>query len=409
VKAAAAGNEESGTPHLFAALLACAVACAMLCGGRALALQVEQRHLRDIAPERFPVKDQGLVFQRAAARAPNIFPLYGSSELVKGADNKAADVFRTAPTGFMTSPVGAGGTTSIIILQKLAALGSALKGKKIAISLSPSWFLRLTVSPHFYAGNFSPMAASAMIFNHNLSADLKRDIAARMLEFPDSLAQAPVLELALTCLASRNPIYRACSWGLWPLGKLQNIVFDLQDHFEAVMRIWGASKEKPRHHALPVNPDNLSATAAALPKPVKERISQAPALDDEVREGGTAAFLDHMSRASEWKDFELLLRTLTELRAHPVLLCIPLDGPSYAEVGISRSARHQFYTTLESYCDRYHFPLIDFEGQEENPEFLELHHYHLTQTGWTFYNRALDAFYHDQPLNRDGSAVPNHP
>jgi D-alanine transfer protein len=49
--------------------------------------------------------------------------------------------FRTAPTGFQVSPVGAGGSNSLIILQKIGALGSDLRGKKVAISISPGWLL----------------------------------------------------------------------------------------------------------------------------------------------------------------------------------------------------------------------------------------------------------------------------
>src|SRR5256886_8939092 len=44
---------------------------------------------------------------------------------------------------------------SLIILQKLGALGSELRGRKVAISLSASSFLTPALRPEFYAGNFS--------------------------------------------------------------------------------------------------------------------------------------------------------------------------------------------------------------------------------------------------------------
>jgi D-alanine transfer protein len=69
-------------------------------------------------------------------------PLYGSSELIfPPVPEKASSFFRTAPTGFQVSPVGHGGTTSLIVLQKVSALGSDLRGKKLAISLEPGWLL----------------------------------------------------------------------------------------------------------------------------------------------------------------------------------------------------------------------------------------------------------------------------
>src|SRR5207244_13350186 len=113
------------------------------------------------APEVFFLKNQGLAFQRAAARAPNVLPIYGSSELlVPPVPEKGNNFFRTAPTAFQLSPVGGGGASPLIMLQKVGALGSDLRGKKLAISLSPGWFLTPNRSWTGYKGNFSPMARS---------------------------------------------------------------------------------------------------------------------------------------------------------------------------------------------------------------------------------------------------------
>jgi hypothetical protein len=46
------------------------------------------------------------------------------------------------------------------------------------------------------------MAATEMVFGTALDLVLKRDIAARMLQFPETLEQRPLLEFALRRLAS---------------------------------------------------------------------------------------------------------------------------------------------------------------------------------------------------------------
>src|ERR1043166_1073044 len=130
----------SSTPHLISALIACAIVIAILCGGRLLAIQLERKTVHSIAPKNFFIKNQGLALERAAARAPDILLLYGSSELIDPIPNRASDFFSSAPTGFQVCPVGKGGTTSLIILQKLGALGSDLSGRKVAILLSASSF-----------------------------------------------------------------------------------------------------------------------------------------------------------------------------------------------------------------------------------------------------------------------------
>ncbi len=197
-------------PHLFAAVIACGLVVAVLFGTRMVAVHREHATVLSTAPELFPLKNQGLAFQRAAACAPNVLPLYASSELTALHVPERANIFfRTAPTGFQVSPVGAGGMAPLNILQRVGALGSDLRGKRLAISLSPG----LTTNPgcKSYAGNFSLMAASEMVFGTVLGFELKQQIASRMLECPSSLEKSPLLEFAvklLRALANRKSAER---------------------------------------------------------------------------------------------------------------------------------------------------------------------------------------------------------
>src|SRR6516162_9844755 len=230
-------NAHSGTPHLASALIAWTIIIAILCGGRLVAIQLERKTVHRIAPKDFFMKNQGLAFERAAARRPDILLLYGSSELIDPIPNRASDFFSSAPTGFQVCPVGKAGTTSLIILQKLAALGSELRDRKVVVSLSASSFLTPAIHPEYYAGNFSLPAASGLLFGDAIDFDLKTAIAKRMLRFPDTLAGNNLVKLAAECLASGTPMDRMVLMGIWPLGKLQNIMLDLQDHFEALVCI----------------------------------------------------------------------------------------------------------------------------------------------------------------------------
>ena len=210
-----------GTPHLLAGLIASGLVAGVLLGAEVVAVHFERATVRASAPELFSLKNQGLAFQRVAARSPYVLPLYGSSELTAVLVPERAHIFfRTAPTGFQVSPVGAGGANSLIMLQKIAALGTDLRGKKVAISLSPGWFLK--PGPGWlqgYKGNFSLMAASEMAFGTALDFELKRDIASRMLKFPGTLENSPLLEFALKRLASGRWLDRLIFCALWPIGK----------------------------------------------------------------------------------------------------------------------------------------------------------------------------------------------
>jgi D-alanine transfer protein len=374
----------SATPHLFAALVACAVVIVILCSGRLVAIYLEGKTVHWIAPRDFFIKNQGLAFERAAARRPDILLLYGSSELIDPIPNRASDFFSSAPTGFQVCPVGKAGTSSLIILQKLGALGSELRGRKIAISLSASSFLRPAVRPEFYAGNFSLPAANGILFGDAIDLSLKAAIAKRMLQFPDTLAEDGLLELAARCLASGRPVDRIILMAIWPLGKLQNLMLDLQDHFEALVYILGGGRTIP-NWLRPSHPHKVHAPKAS---DVQDQETES---FDAIRPARDATFRVRIAAASEWTDLELLFRTLAELKAEPLILSMPIDA--YAARGVSRSAREVYYERMRELAQRYHFPVIEFEQHDADPAFLIAHREHPTPRGWMVYNRALDDFF----------------
>jgi len=383
------------TLHLFSALIACALTAAILWAGRMLAVHLEHSTLAAIASEPFSLKNQGLAFQRAAVRAPDVLPIYGSSELIHPIPDRPSDFFRTAPTGFQVSPVGKAGSTSMIILEKLGGLGTDLRGKRVAISLSPSWFFVPVINPHSYEGNFSLLAASEMVFGSALDFELKRDIASRMLQFPHTRATTPLLALALGRLASGTWLDRVAFYVLWPMGKAQNTVLDLQDHFEALVHILREAKPaRPRH---PEMLDWVKLIAEASENGAADAEKKDKALgpaDEAFRSGDDAAFLARMDAAREWIDFELLLRVLSEIHARPLLLSMPINGALFDYGDVSQPAHETYYKKIRALAQRYDFPLIEFEEHDNDPAFFDGHKYHLSAKGWMFYNRALDDFFH---------------
>jgi len=374
----------AGKPHAVSALIACTIMIAILCTGRSVAIHLERRSVQWIAPKDFFIKNQGLAFERAAARRPDILLLFGGSELIDPIPNRASDFFSSAPTGFQVCPVGKAGTTSLIILQKLGALGSELRGRKVAILVSASSFLTPDVRPDYYAGNFSLPAASGILFGNALDFDLKAAIAKRMLQFPDTLADDGLVEVAARCFASGRPLDRMILLVIWPLGKLQNATLDLQDHFESLVYILAGGKQIP-DWLWPVHSHRLHARKS---KDAREQQSES---FDAVRPARDASFRTRIAAATEWTDLELLFRTLAELKAEPLILSMPIDA--YAAKGVSRSAREIYYERMRELSERYHFPVIEFEQHDADAGFLIAHREHPTPRGWMVYDRALDDFF----------------
>src|SRR5439155_26912541 len=102
-------------------------------------------------------------------------------------------LFAAYPTGFAIFPVGHRGSSYLTFLQSFAALGGELRGKKVAISSTPGVLVEAMLSPQSYSGSFSRLDAGELAFSTELSLDLKRDVARRMLQYPDTLRNDPLV------------------------------------------------------------------------------------------------------------------------------------------------------------------------------------------------------------------------
>jgi D-alanine transfer protein len=383
-------------PHLFASLIALGLASIILFAAQRVLIHLEHATIASTGPESFGLKNQGLAFQRAAAHSPNVLPIYGSSELLRPAAPERGNIFfRTAPTGFQLSPVGSGGTNPLIMLQKVGALGSALHSKRLAFSLSPGWFCTAKPGSQGYKGNFSPMAATEMVFGTALNFGLKREIAARMLQFPETLEQRPLLEFALRRLASGQLLDRVVFCALWPAGKIQTALYELEDHWAALHHIQRQTKPPPRLQEQIVDWPQFIAKASKA-RPADAGTIQQPTLFDRKITPGSrdVGFLNGIKGSPAWIDLDLLLRCLATVHARSLVLSMPLAGDFYDHAGVSRSARDEFYRKLPALVEQYHFPVVEFQEHDEDPVFLIRHQSHLTAKGWAYYDRALDDFFH---------------
>src|SRR5215471_12937594 len=82
---------------------------------------LESQYIHALAPLMVPLKTRGSELQRTALQARDLLPIYGSSELEFDNPYHASTVFANYPTGFTIFPVGGGRTTSLIILEDVAA------------------------------------------------------------------------------------------------------------------------------------------------------------------------------------------------------------------------------------------------------------------------------------------------
>jgi D-alanine transfer protein len=233
------------------------------------------------------------------------------------------------------------------------------------------------------------------VFGTALDFGLKRDIAARMLQFPETLGRRPLLEFALRRLASGQLFDRVVFCALWPAGKIQTALFELEDHWAAVQHIQRQTKPPPRLQEKTVDWSQFVAKASKARPANAANIQQPSRFDRKITPGSRdRGFVRGIKGSPAWIDLDLLLRCLAAVHAQPLILSMPLGGDFYDHAGVSRSARDEFYRKLPALVEQYHFPVVEFQEHDEDPAFLIRHQSHLTAKGWAYYDRGLDDFYH---------------
>ena len=384
--------------HLSAAGLASLIAVAVIGAGLVWCQRLEERFIHAIAPEFTEEKLQGAALQKEAFEQSDLLVMYGSSELAKEMPNNASQFFADYPTGFRVFPVGKPGTASLNILQKVAAVGDTIHGRKVAFSISPGWFFSESVDPSYYEGNFSIMQGVELAYSTHLSWDLRRDIARRMLQYPKTIDDHWILSFALDRLAGDTVPDRALYAVIRPLGALAQVVGRTQDHFESALHILDEDAR--------LNPDPKRGLRAMNWNEILKKAAQfanatsVQAKNNEVvrrrKQKNTRrdGFLKAIASAQEWTDIELLMRTFYELGAKPLFLSMPVEDIRLEVYGLQPSARTAYLDRLTQLADHYDFPHLDFREHQSDTGFLIDFQDHLSAQGWLFYNKALDDFFH---------------
>ncbi len=394
-------------PHLFATLLASVLAAALLLWFNATAMQTERAAIYALAPQFFDPKIVGSDLQRIALQQPDLLPIYGSSELLAvDLPYHASNLFASEPTGFTIFPVGKGGAPLLATLQSVAALGDDLRGKKIVIAFSPGRFFDgNSAAADQYAGNFSHLHAYALMFDSPLDLTTKQAIARHMLQYPDTLKDDSLLRAALEQLADGSPQRLAQYQVMLPVGKLQLFVMALQDRAETFLFVQQSSLNRSiahqrktldwralRDRAQSDHAKHSDNNPFGLDNSYWQQY--AAELNNEKGKLGDATFLKRLQNDPDWDDLQLLLQSLQQLGAQPLLVSLPINGTYYEYWGVSAAARRAYYQKFEDAAKPYGVPVLDFADHDTDKMFLADKWSHPSEKAWVYLSRGLDAFYH---------------
>jgi len=344
---------------------------------------------------------QGSILQKKAFQDQKILPLYGSSEMSYINKYQPAKIF-TPETGFTPFLVGRGGTQTLIHVLNFTALGEEVRGRKLAIFLTPQWYGPGGIPQSTFEGNFSPLHAYEMLRDPELSSSLKQEIAKRILQFPGAYKDYPMLERMLT--AETKP-----SWS----SMLTRIIFGFPAQMEyAALSYQDAAKTEMNVNKLEAIPaqtsENLRLDWAKLRTDAIEDAKNSsnnnpfgmdnnfylqyikPKLQETKNSDKNATLFP----SPEYEDLTLLMKVLKEKGANPLFVLIPMNGRWSDYTGFSRTERQACYQRLAQMIQNEGFQLADFTANEYEEYYLR-DPWHLSWKGWIDVDEALDKFYRE--------------
>jgi D-alanine transfer protein len=395
--------------HLWPVFFTLLLVAGGLAGGLAYAHQQEARYIHVMATHVIDQMTIGEAWQRAAFEQPDLLVIYGSSELLdQPGPYQALRFFHTYPTGFDTVEIARPAINSLNLAQDLAAMGPALRGKKVVISFTPSMFITTMAGQSAYDGNFSQIHADEFIFSTQLSWGLKQDAAKRMLQYPKTLVKDPILAFALQRLVQDTGLDRILYYLDFPLGMLEIGVQRLQDHWEVLTYIWSHPHMNPTMVHQPAAIDWTALAVKAEEQYKKESNNNSYGIQNSiwttklgavVAKGGSKSseqnFLHDMQVTQEWVDLDILIKTLVELQAEPLVMSRPFNGAFWDSQGVTINDRNVYYDKLHSMLEPYKIQLIDFKDHDEDRYFNVDSSSHTSPKGWVYVDQALDAYYHE--------------
>ncbi|AFQ43751.1 D-alanyl-lipoteichoic acid biosynthesis protein DltD [Desulfosporosinus meridiei] len=346
---------------------------------------------------------QGSILQQEAVDTPGVIPMYGSSEMSMINNYHPAKVL-TPETGVTPFLIGRGGTQTIINVLNLASLED-LRGKKIAIFITPQWFGPGGISQSTFEGNFSALHAYNMFFSSDISPSLKRQIAERILNFPEAYKEYPYLKNMLENEINSSIMAKVNKTLDWLPARMEYSALEVRDFFKVIWQVKDlADKQVARYSAKAANPPEMEWSRLreeAKVDAIKSTDNNPFKMDNKfyqeyllpkLKESKDSDKHDLNLSSPEYNDLKLLMQVLKEKGAKPLFVIIPMNGRWYDYAGLDRLQREQCYQKLAALVQAEGYPLADFSSHEYEDYYLK-DLWHLAWIGWVDVDQKLYEFY----------------
>ncbi|PZF87452.1 D-alanyl-lipoteichoic acid biosynthesis protein DltD [Listeria ivanovii] len=347
---------------------------------------------------------QGLDIQKEALREGSYLPIFGSSELSRIDPFHPSVVSQKYDQGYTPFLLGRPGTQSLSHFLDVNALGNDLKGKKVAVILSPQWFGPKGVSDPSFGANFSPLHAYKFALEDTKNTPERRYAAKRLLSFQVVQSDSTLKNLLENIVAKgpKKPHDRKLTK---IAGNIELKILKRKDDLES--KVIAGSKQERVDKGLKALPEKLDYNqldqlakeagekgTGTNPFQVKEDYykKKIQPIEGELKNSRTKLRYDLDS--PEYGDLQLLMDSLKKAGADVIFINPPINGKWVDYIGLNEQGLENYYAKTKQQIESQGFRYYSLEEYQNKPFYLE-DPIHLSWRGWVKIDQVLADFVKD--------------
>ncbi|MFW0760348.1 D-alanyl-lipoteichoic acid biosynthesis protein DltD [Staphylococcus cohnii] len=342
---------------------------------------------KTIENQRTSLSDQvlkGTLIQDKMFKSNHFYPIYGSSELGKDDPFNPSMLLRNKNT-YAKQPflIGTGGSTDLINAVELASQYDHLKGKKIALIISPQWFTDHGLTNKNFDARISKAQLNRLFNQNYLSPELKQRYAKRLLRFKN-VENRKYLEKVAKGRTNNKDQYLS-PFKMNQFEKIEAIKsnFPLSNtELENIKPVtaqdesWKMLLNKSEQYGAKHSKSNMFKIRDEywqLIKKHKRKVNR----DYEFN-----------SNSPEFKDLELLVDTMREAGADIEYISLPSNGKWYDHIGVNKEKRQKVYNKIRETVVKHGGKIYDMTDKDYEPYVIS-DAVHIGWKGWVYISEHI--------------------
>ncbi|MCG3401661.1 D-alanyl-lipoteichoic acid biosynthesis protein DltD [Staphylococcus massiliensis] len=343
----------------------------------------------DIKERRLSLDDEvlkGTSIQNCMWASDAYYPIFGSSELEKDDPFSPGIVLDQRQTGYTPFLVGAGGSTDLIQMMSIGAQYDQLKGKKLAIIISPQWFTRKGLTNVNFDARHSKLQMNQLFQQDKMPLELKIRFAKQVSRFKAMKDNDYLQSLIETKTLPEEPFLS--SFEAHNLNKIDAIKsnFTIHNQKAPVMKVEPVTTKDMPYKEMQQLAEDYGQ---------KQTSSNAFKIRDEywdlIKANKRKINRNHefRTKSKEYDDLALLVDTLHEAEADALFIVILTNGKWYDHIGIKKERRDKVYDKITSTIKKHHGKVYDMTDKDYEP-YVVSDAVHIGYKGYVYINERIE-------------------